>query len=200
MTVAIVLAAGASTRMGSPKALLRAGERTFIRTILDTLREPLKKNGGDPLGVVRAEQDGVAAEVAAAGFGRTVVNARADEGQLSSLLAGLNAIDRPGVDAALVTLVDVPLATAGGIRLLLERAASSPAPILRAVHRGEHGHPVIFKRRIFDALRAADPAQGAKAVVRAAEVEDVETGDPGVVHDIDTPEDYARLLGKLPAR
>jgi molybdenum cofactor cytidylyltransferase len=197
MTVAIVLAAGASTRMGSPKALLRAGDRTFIRTILDTLREA---GLPDAVVVVRAGQDGVAAEVAAAGFGRTVVNPRADEGQLSSLLAGLNAIDRPGVDAALVTLVDVPLAAAGGIRLLLARAATSPAPILRAVHRGEHGHPVIFKRRIFDALRAADPAQGAKAVVRAAEVEDVETGDPGVVDDIDTPEDYARLLGESPER
>jgi molybdenum cofactor cytidylyltransferase len=195
MTLAIVLAAGASTRMGSPKALLRAGDRTFIRTILDTLREA---GLPDAVVVVRAGQDAVAAEVAAAGFGRTVVNPRADEGQLSSLLAGLNAIDRPGVDAALVTLVDVPLATAGGIRLLLARAAASPAPVLRAVHRGEHGHPVIFKRRIFDALRAADPAQGAKAVVRAAGVEDVETGDPGVVDDIDTPEDYARLLGKSP--
>ena len=86
------------------------------------------------------------------------------------------------------------------IRLLLARAATSAAPIVRAVHRGEHGHPVIFKRRIFDALRAADPAQGAKAVVRAAEVEDVETGDPGVVDDIDTPEDYARLLEKSPER
>jgi molybdenum cofactor cytidylyltransferase len=197
MTVAIVLAAGASTRMGSPKALLRAGDRTFIRTILDTLRSA---GLADAVVVVRSGQDGVAAEVAAAGFGRTVVNPRADEGQLSSLLAGLTAIDRPGVDAALVTLVDVPLATADGIRLLLARAATSPAPIVRAVHRGEHGHPVIFKRRIFDALRAADPAQGAKAVVRAAEVEDVETGDPGVVDDIDTPEDYARLLEKSPER
>jgi molybdenum cofactor cytidylyltransferase len=197
MTVAIVLAAGASTRMGRPKALLRAGDRTFIRTILDTLREA---GLPDAVVVVRAGQDGVAAEVAAAGFGRTVVNLRADEGQLSSLLAGLTAIDRPGVDAALVTLVDVPRATADGIRRLLARAATSPAPILRAVHRGAHGHPVIFKRGIFDALRAADPAQGAKAVVRAAEVEDVETGDPGVVDDIDTPEDYARLLGESPDR
>ena len=59
---------------------------------------------------------------------------------------------------------------------------------------------MIFKRRVFDALRSADPAQGAKAVVRAAGVEDVETGDPGVVEDIDTPEDYARVLGKPPGR
>ena len=193
MTSAIILAAGASIRMGRPKALLDAGGRTFIRTILDALR-----NGGVPeaVVVVRPGQPLVIEEVEASGFGRAVVNPRADEGQLSSLLAGLAAIDRPGVDAALVTLVDVPLIGAAAIRVLLARAAASEASILRAVHAGAHGHPVIFKRRVFAALRAADPAVGAKAVVRAAGVEDVDVGDAGVSHDVDTPADYARLFGK----
>jgi CTP:molybdopterin cytidylyltransferase MocA len=177
--------------MGRPKALLRAGARTFVRTILETLRD-----GGvtDAVVVVRAGQDAVIAEVAAAGFGRTVLNPRADEGQLSSLIAGLDAIDAPGVDAALVTLVDVPLADASVVRFLLARAASSAAPGVRAVYRGRHGHPVIFKRRLFDALRHADPAAGAKAVVHAAGIEDVEVPDPGVAEDVDTPEDYRRLF------
>jgi molybdenum cofactor cytidylyltransferase len=193
MTRAIVLAAGASTRMGQPKALLQAGGRTFIRTILDVLRE-----AGLPgaVVVVRPTHDEVIAEVAASGFGRTVVNPRADEGQLSSLIAGLDAIDEPEVDAALVTLVDVPLISVSAIRRLLARTAISSAPILRAVHHGAHGHPVVFKREIFAALRAADPAEGAKAVVRSIAVEDVETGDPGVLEDVDTPEDYERLIGK----
>jgi molybdenum cofactor cytidylyltransferase len=193
MTPAIVLAAGASTRMGRPKALLEAGDRTFIRTILHALRD-----AGVPeaVVVVRAGQPLVIQEIEASGFGRAVVNPRADEGQLSSLLTGLDAIDRPGVEAALVTLVDVPLIGAPAIRALLARAATSVAPILRAVHGGRHGHPVIFTRRLFDALRAADPRVGAKAVVRAAGVEDVEVDDAGVVEDVDTPADYARLFGK----
>jgi CTP:molybdopterin cytidylyltransferase MocA len=197
MTRAIVLAAGASTRMGRPKALLLARGRTFIRTILDVLREA---GLPDAVVVVRPTHDEVIAEVGASGFGRTVVNPRADEGQLSSLIAGLNAIDEPGVDAALVTLVDVPLVTASAIRELLARTAISTAPILRAVHHGAHGHPVVFKREIFAGLRAADPAEGAKAVVRATRVEDVETGDPAVLEDIDTPEDYERLVGKITGR
>lgn len=195
MTVAIVLAAGTSTRMGRPKALLDGGGRTFIRRILDTLRDA---GLPDAVVVVRPGQDAVVAEVARSGFGRAVVNPAADEGQLSSLLAGLNAVDAPGVDAALVTLVDVPLITAAAVRTLLSRGSVSAAPVLRAVHRGQHGHPVIFRRQMFDRLRAADPATGAKAVVRAAGVEDVEVDDPGVVEDIDTPEDYARLFGKIP--
>ncbi len=191
MIPAIVLAAGASTRMGRPKALLQAGGRTFLRAILETLRA-----GGAPDAVVVVRSGDAAAivEVAATGFGRTVVNPRADEGQLSSLIAGLDAIDGPAVDAALVTLVDVPLVTPATVQLLLARAAVSAAPILRAVHQGRHGHPVIFKRSLFDALRQADPSTGAKAVLRAHVVEDVEVPDPGVAQDIDTPADYSRAL------
>ena len=192
MTPAIVLAAGASTRMGRPKALLEAGDRTFIRRILDTLRAA---GVPDVVVVVRAGQDRIGAEVQASGFGRTVLNPRADEGQLLSLITGLDAIDRPDVDGALVTLVDAPLIGAAAVGILLARAAISTAPIVRAVHQGRHGHPVIFKRQLFEPLRRADPAVGAKAIVRAALVEDVETGDPGVVDDVDTPEEYARLFG-----
>jgi molybdenum cofactor cytidylyltransferase len=193
MTPAIVLAAGASTRMGRPKALLNAGDRTFIRRILETMRD-----GGvaDAVVVVRPGHDELIQEVEASRFGRIVLNPRADEGQLSSLIAGLDAVDRLGVDAALVTLVDVPLIGPDAVRLLLARADASTAPVLRAVHQGRHGHPVIFKRELFDALRRADPSAGAKAVVRAVQVEDVETGDPGVVEDVDTPEEYARLFGR----
>jgi molybdenum cofactor cytidylyltransferase len=196
MTPAIVLAAGASTRMGRPKALLEAGDRTFVRRILDTLRA-----GGvaDLVVVVRPGHEQLIREVEASGLGRTVLNPRADEGQLSSLIAGLDALDQPGIDAVLVTLVDVPLIGPDAVRLLLSRAAASSAPVVRAVHQGRHGHPVIFKRELFEALRRADPAAGAKAVVRAVQVEDVETGDPGVVEDVDTPEEYARLFGIDPS-
>ena len=195
MIPAIVLAAGASTRMGRPKALLEAGGRTFLRAILETLRD-----GGisEAVVVVRPGDLSLLEEIAGTGFGRVVVNARADEGQLSSLITGLDAIEAPGVEGALVTLVDVPLLTAATVRLLLARAAVSRAPIVRAVHQGRHGHPVIFTRRLFDALRRADPSAGAKAVVRANDVEDVEVPDPGVTEDIDTPADYSRILDTLP--
>lgn len=190
MIPAIVLAAGASSRMGRPKALLEIRNRTFVRTILDTLRD-----GGvaDAVIVVRPGDDAVLEEVAAAGFGRAVTNPRPDEGQLSSLLVGLDAIDAPGVEGVLVTLVDVPLVGAATIRALCARAAASRAPVLRAVYRGRHGHPVIFKRALFEPLRRADPAIGAKAVIRAALVEDVEVEDAGVAEDVDTPDDYRRL-------
>ena len=191
MIPAIVLAAGASTRMGRAKALLPIGGGTFVRRILETLRE-----GGvaETVVVVRGGADAIAAEIAAAGFGRVVINPRADDGQLTSLLTGLDAFDTEDVAGVLVTLVDVPLVSPATIRTLCGRATASPATVVRAVHKGRHGHPVIFKRALFDALRQADPAVGAKAVVRGAATEDVEVDDPGVVEDIDTPDDYRRLL------
>jgi CTP:molybdopterin cytidylyltransferase MocA len=191
MIPAIVLAAGASTRMGRPKALLTIGGLTFVRRLLDTLGSA---GLSEIAVVVRPGHDAVIAEVEAATTGRVVVNARAENGQLTSVIAGLDAVDAPDVNAVLVTLVDVPLIKSSTVQTLVARAARSDAAVLRAVHRGRHGHPVIFTRAVFDALRAADPAVGAKSVMRAVTVEDVEVDDPGVFEDIDTPDDYARLV------
>jgi molybdenum cofactor cytidylyltransferase len=89
--------------------------------------------------------------------------------------------------------VDVPRVSAAAVRTLATRASESSAPILRAVHGGQHGHPVIFKRAVFEALHQADPSRGARDVLRAFPVEDVEVGDAGVTEDVDTPEDYDRM-------
>lgn len=192
MVPAIVLAAGASSRMGTPKALLRIGNETFLGRILGVLRAA---GLPDAVVVARPGEAALAAAAAAAGFGRIVENPRADEGQLSSLIAGLDAIDRPGVEAALVTLVDVPCISSAVVSALLARMQTSSAPVIRAVHNGIHGHPVIFRRALFDRLRHADPAVGAKAVLRAVMVEDVEVHEPGITQDVDTPADYERLRG-----
>ena len=194
MIPGLILAAGASSRMGRSKALLPFGDsgRTFVATLIRALSE-----GGvaDTLVVGRPDDEPLRAEVETNGA-RLVENPRPEDGQLSSLLTGLNVADRPGIRGVLVTPVDVPRVSAATIAALLRAFQSSTAPIVRAVHGGRHGHPVIFARQVFDELRRADPSIGAKAVVNAhaADILNVEVDEPAVLFDVDTPEDYARLF------
>ena len=197
----VILAGGRSSRMGRPKALLPVDERdTFVSRLVRTLRA-----AGVAEVVVVAAADGPVDAIRAALAGvdpppRLQLNPDASRGQLSSLLTGLEAVDRPGVDALLMTLVDVPLVGVSTVRALLAAHARSRAPIVRPVRAADaaHGHPVLFDRSVFAALRGADPRTGAKPVVRAraAEIENVPVDDPGAFGDIDTPADYRRVLGR----
>src|SRR5262245_54455885 len=108
MIPAIVLAAGLSTRMGQSKALLRARPDgpTFVAQLTSSLRAAALADvrvvgRPDDLPLVRKLETAIAAI-------RFVANEHADQGQLSSVLAGLNAADRPGVTAVLVAPVDAP--------------------------------------------------------------------------------------------
>ena len=206
MIPAIVLAAGKSSRMGRPKALLPIGSSgdVFLTRIITQLRA----GGADRIIVVLG---GHAAEIRASllahrslGEGGpadstlTVVdNPQFESGQLSSLLVGIDAADKPGVDAVMVTLVDLPLITAATVRAVLDAHRRSPgAPLVRPRRGERHGHPVIFHRMLFDELRRADPSKGAKPVVHAhaAEEVNVDVDDDGAFIDVDTPDDYKRLI------
>jgi molybdenum cofactor cytidylyltransferase len=152
--------------------------------------------------VAGPDRDAVTAELARAGLlTRVVENTRRDEGQLTSLQAGLAVADRPGVEALLVHLVDAPLVMPSTVRAVVDAFRRGRAPVVRPACGPRHGHPVLFARALFDALRAADPKVGAKAVVRecADKVCDVPVDDPGACQDIDTPEDYERLIGRFPS-
>jgi molybdenum cofactor cytidylyltransferase len=193
MIPGVILAAGRSTRMGRAKALLAVpgGEATFVSRVAHVL---LAGGAADILVVGRPDDQPLREEIDRIG-GRVqfIENPRADAGQLSSLIAGLNAADHPGIRALLVTPVDLPLIRPATVAALLAAFSSSARAVARVTCGGRHGHPVIFGRAVFDALRRADPEAGAKAVVRAHPVLNVEVDDPGVLQDIDTPDDYDAL-------
>lgn len=200
MIGAVVLAAGLSTRMGGrTKALLPLPDgETFVTHIVRTFNAA---GIHDVVVVVGHEATDVAEAVKRSGLSaRTVLNVRYREGQLSSLTAGLDAIERSDVDAILLALVDAPLFGSHTVRALVRRFAETGAPVVRAVRGDEHGHPVLVARSLFGALRTAPPAQGAKPVVRGnvSPAGDVPVDDAGAFIDIDTPEDYERLMSAWP--
>jgi molybdenum cofactor cytidylyltransferase len=193
MIPALVLAAGRSARMGRAKAALPLGNQTFLSRIVATF---LDAGVDDVVVVVGHEAEVILQSFAASGLpARFVVNPEFDRGQLSSLQAGLAVIDRPGVVAALVTLVDVPLVRGSTVRAVLERYRRTHAPIVRPTSGDRHGHPFLLARSLFGALRVADPAIGAKPIVRAnaSLAGNVDVEDEGAFTDIDTPEDYQKI-------
>jgi CTP:molybdopterin cytidylyltransferase MocA len=198
MIGAIVLAAGASSRMGTPKAALplgRHGATVLSQGVASLLA------AGVPRVVVVA---GAHVEAVRRSLGvfpdpvQIVEHPGWQAGQLSSLLRGLEALDQPLLEAALVTLVDVPLVSPDTTRRLIRAWRENGASILRPARGEQHGHPVLFDRRVFDALRRADPARGAKPVVHAHahSLINVPVEDEGAFLDLDTPEDYQRILAR----
>jgi molybdenum cofactor cytidylyltransferase len=187
--------------MGRSKALLPLpGSETFLSRIVHTL---LDGGADDVVIVVGHDAQTIAQHVESTGLlARVVVNAAYETGQLSSVLAALSAIDRPGVRAFLMTLVDVPLVAASTVRAVLERYRATGVPIVRPVRGNAHGHPVLIDRSLFEPLRSSDASLGARSIVRAhaSPTGDVAVDDEGAFLDIDTPEEYARAFGTtLPA-
>jgi molybdenum cofactor cytidylyltransferase len=195
MIPAIVLAAGRSTRMGRPKAALPFNDRdTFLSRIVRTF---LDAGVDDVVVVLGHDAEAIARSFAATELpARFTINRDYDRGQLSSLQAGLTVVDRPGVSAVLVTLVDVPLVSASTVRAVVEHYRATRAPIVRPVSGERHGHPFVIDRALFDALRSGDDELGAKPIVRAhvSAIGDVTVDDDGAFIDIDTVDDYRRLV------
>ncbi|HEV3215828.1 MAG TPA: nucleotidyltransferase family protein [Vicinamibacterales bacterium] len=195
MIPGIILAAGKSSRMGRTKALLPIStNETFLDRVMRTLRDA----GVEEIVVVVGADAAAVREAVERSKtrARVVENPDYEQGQLSSLVAGLKTIDRPGVTAALFTLIDVPLVSPATVRTLLQEFRAGSALVVRPASKGRHGHPVIFDRALFDEFRNGNPAEGAKGVIRAysAEQLNLEVDDEGAFTDIDTVEDYKRLI------
>lgn len=195
MLPGVILAAGDSARMGFPKALLHTpAGRPFAASIAATFAAA---GITDIVLVTGRDHDRIADALAHERLPvspRIVRNPDPSRGQLSSLLIGIDALpaDAP---AAVVTLVDVPLMTAETVRLVISEWQRTQAPIVRPAIGEQHGHPVVFARRLFQELRNAPLDVGAKAVVRthADEIVNVPVTDAGCLVDVDTPRDYEAL-------
>jgi molybdenum cofactor cytidylyltransferase len=195
MIVSIVLAAGSSDRMGSPKALLKIGEKTFVQHIVDILS---RHNIARIHVVLGAQAEEIKPTLS--GMPVTVVtNAQWQNGQLSSLIKGLEKIKEQETDGLLVWPVDHPLVPGVVIDELIKVFENNPGRIVIPKFERRRGHPVIFPKTLFNDLRSAPTDEGARAVIHRNEelVYEIETNEKEVLVNIDTPEDYHRyIVGK----
>ncbi len=191
----IVLAAGASSRMGQDKALLRWGDKTFLEHLLAALRNAET----DPVRVVLgANADQVQKEISL-GAGEVVLNPNWQKGMLSSLIAGLNSLPTD-VEAAVVCLVDHPCVSSTLIRALCENFRAGGKLIAIPTYQGRRGHPVLFSAKLFDELRAAPLEVGARHVVRrhADDILEFPTEEEGVLLNTNDRAAYEKILAMQP--
>jgi molybdenum cofactor cytidylyltransferase len=180
--------------MGSPKPLLPFEGKTFLLRLL----EEFLASSAEPIVVVLGHgADRILGQMEWR-QARPVVNRNYGEGMLSSIRTGLGALSQSSVEGVLVCPVDHPRVSRELIDLLIRRFAEARPLIALPVHQGRRGHPVVFSREVFDEIETAPDTVGARHVVwnHAEEVLEVETTDPGVTCDVDTPEEYRKLVDR----
>ncbi len=184
----IILAAGNSTRMGKPKALLNIGESTFLEVIVRNL---LNANFAPLMIVLGTEEAKIKNAIIDDHHCVFVHNQHPDKGQLSSLHCALKKLP-DDVLGCLMVLVDHPLVKASTYHTIYTQGQKTPDKIVIPSYNGNRGHPVYFGRRYFKDLREAPLSLGARAVVErhAQEIHLMAVEDAGILKDIDTPADY----------
>ena len=170
--------------MGSCKQLLPLGDRPVVARCLDTLATG---GAGEIVVVVPAGGNGVT-EAVREYPARFVSNPEAEGDMASSVRAGRDAL-MSGVSGVIVHLCDYPLVSADTIERLIAEHTPSPDSIIIPCHAGRRGHPLLFPRAVLNELDAGrilrDLVQKEPGRVLCLQVD-----DPGVLIDMDTPEDY----------
>lgn len=185
---AILLAAGSSRRMGSCKQLLPLAGKTVLATCLETLLE----GGVEEIVVVVAPSGKEVAQAAEAYPVRVVRNAEPDGDMAASILTGRGALSA-SCTGVLVALCDYPLVRADTISRLQEEHRKAPDRVILPSHGGRRGHPPLLPRGLLDRLQ---PSQTLRDLLRAGPdpIRQLDLPDPGILIDMDTPEDYRRVL------
>jgi molybdenum cofactor cytidylyltransferase len=193
MLAAVILSGGASSRMGSPKALLSYQGRPFLEHLVSVTTHPA-------IGVRRVvlgpDADAIAKGITLAP-GEIVINRDWEKGQLSSVHAALRSLP-PDTEGMLLCPVDHPLVSAALVGSLIDAFAASHAPVVVPSYWGRRGHPVIFSAAVYGELLNAPLDQGARAVVWAhkGEVNEVATVEEGCVLNLNDPRAIEKITSK----
>jgi molybdenum cofactor cytidylyltransferase len=188
---AIVLAAGKSERMGSPKALLPISGRTFLENILDSISRTSIEATVVVVGHHRKEIE------AAIKLKSVVFNKDYEKGMITSFQAGIRALSCD-TSGAFLFLVDHPLVEPATVEAMIANLA--PNRIILPTFEGRRGHPVLFSSEVLEEILDLPSSEGANIVVRKNpdRIVEVPVSAPGILVDIDTPEQFEKLRGGYP--
>ncbi|TLZ42229.1 MAG: hypothetical protein E6K19_08340 [Methanobacteriota archaeon] len=186
---AIVLAAGGSSRMGTPKPLVLINGRPLLDYVLRTVRD---SHVDDIVVVLGHEADRVRKAITV-DRARAIVNDAYEEGMSASIRAGVRAAD-PRSDGLLIVLGDQPFVASKTLDDLIARRNESQAKILIPTYQGHRGNPVLLDRSLSGEVQAITGDQGCRAIFgrHLDGILEVPVDDPGILVDLDTPEQISR--------
>jgi molybdenum cofactor cytidylyltransferase len=188
----VILAAGASSRMGSDKALLPWRNGTFLSAAINALQA-----ASDFVIVIAGRNEQAIAPVVYSNGAFLASNPNPDDGQFSSLRVGLNEVLGRGRDAAIITLVDRPAPVPATIEQLKRAFLAAPDTIWSVVPEfdGRHGHPFIAGREMIEAFLRAPATSNARDIEHANQnhILYLPVADPLVAVNVNTQEEFQQL-------
>ncbi len=188
----IILSAGASRRMGTPKALLPLDGETF----LDRLIRLFSQVAIRPIVVLGHQAAQIQSGIQRGAEAAFVMNPDPERGMLSSLQCGLQAV-APEADAVMFTPVDHPNLESSTLEKLIGHFNAGRAAVIVPTFQADHGHPVLIARPLIAELLALNATAQASDVIHRyrSETTYISVDDPAVITDIDDRAAYAELLG-----
>jgi len=186
----IILAAGKSARLGQPKQLLKYENQTLIERIVSTVTSfDFEKN----VVVLGAFTEKIQPILASTNV-EIIINKNWQKGMSSSLKKGLEQVENS--DAILVFLSDQPFINTELINGIITAAKSTNLPIIATKYGEVLGVPALFKKAVFEDLKALEKQVGAKKIIKkyAKNNQVVFVNFEAAAVDIDTIEDYEKLL------
>jgi molybdenum cofactor cytidylyltransferase len=192
---AIILAAGASTRMGTPKQLLLYEGQSLLRRITETA---IAADCSPIVVVLGANSDRIHCEVSNLPI-QSIENHEWQTGMGSSIRSGIQAVinTSPLVEAVILLLCDQPFVSVQTIHQLTSRYRSTSQPIVASAYQGIVGVPALFQATLFSELAGLTQAEGAKTVIQRYINSVVTVEFPQGAIDIDTPKDYQQCLEQI---
>jgi molybdenum cofactor cytidylyltransferase len=186
----ILLAAGNSSRMGSPKQLLNFNGVPLLRHAAETA---LRTGCGHVVVVLGAHAQRLYKVLWGLDV-QIVLNPRWSDGMGTSIHAGLEAIKNANVTGAILALADQPFVTSEYLQSLIVKHDATGAEVVASQYSGTAGVPAFFSQTAFASLLGLQANQGCKGIVTGTDHTVTFIDCPEAAMDVDTPEDYARVI------
>ncbi len=189
----IILAAGESKRMGFPKMLLKFNGKTMIEKVLENVAE----SDSDSILVVLGASMEVLIDLVRKYDVKYCYNSNYMDGMLSSVQCGFKNLPSDTA-ATMVFQGDQPFITPSVINMVIDAYKTSGKGIVIPVYKGKRGHPLLLDKKYSDRIYSLDPSEGLRSIIylNSSDVLEVETGEPGILRDFDTYDDYKEEINQ----